>query len=87
MGFYHQLYTRNAHDFQWYQCQWKTDMRNSTLTFQKKIELVFDVGLHVIQTQFSKKNNNKKITLSPHKLMLILINISGSRHRQNRCVL
>ena len=36
-------------------------MRNSTLTFQKKkkIELAFDVGLHVSQTQFfflKKKN-------------------------------
>ena len=26
-GFYLQLYERDAHDFQWYQHQWKTDMR------------------------------------------------------------
>ena len=30
MQYYQQLYTRDAHDFQWYQLQWKTDMRNRT---------------------------------------------------------
>ena len=28
-------------------CQWKTDMRNRTLAFQKKIELVFEIGFPV----------------------------------------
>ena len=29
----------NAHDFQWYQCQWKTDMRNTTLQRSKKNQI------------------------------------------------
>ena len=30
-GFHQKLYARDARDFQWYQSQWKTDMRNRTL--------------------------------------------------------
>ena len=30
-GFYQQLYASYAHDFQWYQCQLKIDMRNRAL--------------------------------------------------------
>ena len=60
------------HDFQWYQCQWKTNMRNRTL-----------------ETQWNTifKNNNSKNNTFSHKLILILVNINGNWHRQNRCVL
>ena len=30
-GFYQQLCKRDACNYQWCQCQWKTDMRNRTL--------------------------------------------------------
>ena len=30
-GFHQQFYARDPRDFQWYQCQWKIDMRNRTL--------------------------------------------------------
>ena len=39
-------------------------MRNTTQTFQKKIELAFEIGLPVSQTQFSKKTITKNNTFT-----------------------
>ena len=59
-------------------------MRNRNHEVPKKIELGFKIGLPINETIF--ENNNKQHFFS-HKLMLILVNINGNRHRQNRCVL
>ena len=56
----------------------------NTVTF-KKIKLTFEVGLPVNETQFSKTKITKNDTFS-HMLMLMLVNIDGNQHRQNRCV-
>ena len=45
----------------------------------KKFELGFEIGIPVNETHFSK-------TIFSRKLMLILVNINGNRHRQKRCV-
>ena len=60
-------------------------MRNRNHEVPKKIELGFKIGLPINETQFSKTIINS--TFFSHKLMLILVNINGNRHRQNRCVL
>ena len=52
----------------------------------KKIELVFEIGLPVNETQFSKTTITKN-NIFLRKLMLILVNINGNRQRQNRCIL
>ena len=59
-------------------------MRNRNHEVPKKIELGFKIGLPINETQFSKTIINHFFS---HKLMLILVNINGNRHRQNRCVL
>ena len=56
--------------------------RNSDVP--KKIELVFEIGLPVNETHFSKIRKNGTFS---HNLMLILVNINGNQHRQNRCIL
>lgn len=84
-GFYQQLCTRYARDFQWYQRQWKTDGKKEHCDIPKKIKVTFEIGLPVNKTQFSKTAITKSNTFF-HKL-IILININGNWHRQNRCVL
>ena len=50
-GFHQQLNTKDARDFQWYQHQWKRDMRNrtpwSSKKKKKKNQLGFEIGLPV----------------------------------------
>ena len=50
----------------------------------KKIELGFEIGLPVNETQFSNTTITKN-DISSHKLMLI--NINRNWHRQNRSIL
>ena len=85
--FYQQLNASDAHHFHWYQCQWKTDMRNRTLRCSKNEIKLFEMGLPINETQFSKNNNNKKWHFLLHKLMLILVNINGNQQSQDRYVL
>ena len=75
-----------ACDFQWYQCQWKQDMRNRTLWGSKKIELGFEISLPINETQFSKEAITKN-DIFLLNLMLILVNTNRNQHRENRYVL
>ena len=60
-GFYQQLHTRDVCDFQWYQVQWKTDMRNRTLWHSKKNRIgIWNRPSPQWNTIF-KNNNNKKL--------------------------
>ena len=50
---------------------------------KKRIKLAFEIGLPVNEAQFSKpvtKNDSFFV-------MLILVNINGKWHKQNRCIL
>ena len=83
--FYQQLNASDAHHFHWYQCQWKTDMRNRTLRSSKNEIKLSEIDLPINETQFLK--NNKKWHFLLHKLMLILVNINENQQRQDRYVL
>ena len=51
---------------------------------KKRIKLAFEIGLPVNEAQFSKPTVTKNDSFL---LMLILVNINGKRHKQNRCIL
>ena len=49
----------------------------------QKIKLGFEIGLSVNETRLKGTTRNETFL----KLMLILLNINGNWHQQNRCIL